>query len=514
LFSTLADATSANIVLLEGEKWQEKDAATGLFTGRTKTGKNGVLSADKTTITGTAFSDLPFDPSGGGASLSDTTPQALGAAVAGTAATASRSDHRHAMPTAAQVGADATGTAGAAVAAHAAAADPHPSYTTAIEAAAAAPVQSVAGRTGAVVLGVADVSGLGSAAQSATTDFATAAQGADPREWSAATATQAEAEAGSSTTRLAFTPQRVFQAIAAWWAANTGATGRAVVSAATQAGGRTALGLGSAAQSATTDFATAAALSGYVQTAALSGYVQTNDARLTDARTPTAHSQAASTITGLATVATSGSYGDLTGAIAATSATISGQVYLSSSASAAAPSLALESTNTGFFAALGGAFLTCTVNASSHHRAADGVFVLRSNIAFGWCIGDPHTNNQDLSLFRDAADVLAQRRTVNGQVYRVYRTYTNDTNYERVALNLSTNTFTFGPQAAGTGTLRPLYVSTGFTTVAGLSTTVQAGTTMHVTDATSTTPRSVAVGGGSNFCQVMRDNSGNWLIVA
>jgi hypothetical protein len=36
-----------------------------------------------------------------------------------------------------------------------------------------------------------------------------------------------------------------------------------------------------------------------------------NDSRLSDARTPTAHTQAASTITGLATVATSGSYTDL-----------------------------------------------------------------------------------------------------------------------------------------------------------------------------------------------------------
>ena len=37
------------------------------------------------------------------------------------------------------------------------------------------------------------------------------------REWTGATVTQAEAEAGTSTTRRAFTPQRVFQAIAAWW---------------------------------------------------------------------------------------------------------------------------------------------------------------------------------------------------------------------------------------------------------------------------------------------------------
>jgi hypothetical protein len=62
--------------------------------------------------------------------------------------------------TAAQVGADPAGTAAAAITAHEAALDPHPTYTTAAEAAAAAPVQSVAGRTGAVTLAKADV-GLG-----------------------------------------------------------------------------------------------------------------------------------------------------------------------------------------------------------------------------------------------------------------------------------------------------------------------------------------------------------------
>uniref|UniRef100_UPI000AF582A4 hypothetical protein n=1 Tax=Stutzerimonas stutzeri TaxID=316 RepID=UPI000AF582A4 len=42
----------------------------------------------------------------------------------------------------------------------------------------------------------------------------------DAREWSASTVTQAEAEAGTATTRRAWTAQRVFQAIAAWWAAS------------------------------------------------------------------------------------------------------------------------------------------------------------------------------------------------------------------------------------------------------------------------------------------------------
>lgn len=49
------------------------------------------------------------------------------------------------------VGADPAGTAASAVATHVAAPDPHPQYTTAAEAAAAAPVQSVFGRVGGVV---------------------------------------------------------------------------------------------------------------------------------------------------------------------------------------------------------------------------------------------------------------------------------------------------------------------------------------------------------------------------
>lgn len=60
------------------------------------------------------------------------------------------------------------GTAATLIAAHAAASDPHPAYTTAAEATAAAPVQSVAGRTGAVTLVKADV-GLGSVDNTADT---------------------------------------------------------------------------------------------------------------------------------------------------------------------------------------------------------------------------------------------------------------------------------------------------------------------------------------------------------
>ena len=69
LFSTLAAVTTSNLVLLEGERWNEKHATTGRFTGRSKTG-DGVVSSDGTTIIGTAFNDLPFDPGNGGTGTS------------------------------------------------------------------------------------------------------------------------------------------------------------------------------------------------------------------------------------------------------------------------------------------------------------------------------------------------------------------------------------------------------------------------------------------------------------
>jgi hypothetical protein len=90
----------------------------------------------------------------------------------------------------------------------------------------------------------------------------TAAQGndsrlSDAREWSAETVSQAEAEAGTATTRRAWTAQRVRQAIVAWWNGVSSAWGRGFVASADAAAGRTALELGNAAvanvQSSPTD---------------------------------------------------------------------------------------------------------------------------------------------------------------------------------------------------------------------------------------------------------------------
>jgi hypothetical protein len=105
----------------------------------------------------------------------------------------------------------------------------------------------------------------------------------DARDWSAATVTQAAAQAGTETTRRAWTVERVWQAVAAWWQSISGATGRSLAGTSTAAAARTVLELGTAATTDATAYAAAS------------------------------HNQSASTITGLASVATSGTYTDLSG---------------------------------------------------------------------------------------------------------------------------------------------------------------------------------------------------------
>ena len=116
-------------------------------------------------------------------------------------------------------------------------------------------VSTVQGRTGNVVITKADV-GLGSVDDTSDADkpVSTAQAAAlagkvgtgdsrlsDPREWTAETVGQAEAEAGVATTRRAWTAQRVRQAILGWWNGATSLFGRSFVASADAAAGRSAL---------------------------------------------------------------------------------------------------------------------------------------------------------------------------------------------------------------------------------------------------------------------------------
>lgn len=59
--------------------------------------------------------------------------------------------------------------------------------------------------------------------------------------------------------------------------------------------------------------------------------------------------------------------------------------------------------------------------------------------------------NDDLYLYRDAANTLAQRRGTNAQTFRVYGTFTDASNYVRVALSSTSTAVTLAAETAGTG---------------------------------------------------------------
>lgn len=59
-------------------------------------------------------------------------------------------------------------------------------------------------------------------------------------------------------------------------------------------------------------------------------------------------------------------------------------------------------------------------------------------------------------LFRDAADILAQRNAANAQTFRIYNTFTDASNYERGFMRWSSNILQIGSEKLGTGTARGL----------------------------------------------------------
>lgn len=68
----------------------------------------------------------------------------------------------------------------------------------------------------------------------------------------------------------------------------------------------------------------------------------------------------------------------------------------------------------------------------------------------------------DIAIERDGAGALGQRRTTTAQTYRLYKTYTDASNYERLAIDwqYQADTIQILSQAAGTGIVRSLRIGT------------------------------------------------------
>ena len=102
-------------------------------------------------------------------------------------------------------------------------------------------------------------------------------------------------------------------------------------------------------------------------------------------------------------------------------------------------------------------------------------WTIRSDGRFEWAANTNPTTAADLQIFRDAADTLAQRRGANGQTLRIYNTYTDASNHERLSLRWASNVAIIGTEKAGTGSARALEFQTDGTTRLTIGTTGQVG---------------------------------------
>ena len=91
---------------------------------------------------------------------------------------------------------------------------------------------------------------------------------------------------------------------------------------------------------------------------------------------------------------------------------------------------------------------------------ASTIVQFKSDYTLGWSSGVLNSTT-DLILARDGAGILAQRNTTNAQMYRIYNTFTDASNYERFSLDWQTtaNTIRLSSGAAGTGTVRPILIT-------------------------------------------------------
>ena len=96
---------------------------------------------------------------------------------------------------------------------------------------------------------------------------------------------------------------------------------------------------------------------------------------------------------------------------------------------------------------------------------------VRHTADIGWCQGGNLNDPSDLTLFRDAANTLAQRNSTNAQTYRVYNTWTSSTNNELGKLEWSSNVFRIGTEkGSGGGVARSMAFQTDGITRATVTT--------------------------------------------
>jgi hypothetical protein len=128
----------------------------------------------------------------------------------------------------------------------------------------------------------------------------------------------------------------------------------------------------------------------------------------------------------------------------------------------------ISATNLGFFkSSAAGISLGYAGTATLALNGSAAQFRMSNNGSIGWNIGAGADGSADLVIARDTSNTLAQRNGVNAQAFRLYKTYTDASNYERLNVSTDGNAFTgagvalIQTTAAGTGTERGLFLGGG-----------------------------------------------------
>lgn len=137
----------------------------------------------------------------------------------------------------------------------------------------------------------------------------------------------------------------------------------------------------------------------------------------------------------------------------------------------------------------------------------------------------------DVTLYRDAANTLALRNGTNAQTFRVYNTFTDASNYERLSIIATTgSSYTIATEAAGTGSGRSLALNvpagssglsfqTGGTTRWTVASSAGGGHLLAGADNTydigasgATRPRDLFVAGGLTTGAPAGGTAGKWKL--
>ncbi len=123
-----------------------------------------------------------------------------------------------------------------------------------------------------------------------------------------------------------------------------------------------------------------------------------------------------------------------------------------------APSMAFSSeANTGFYRSAAGQMAMSILGTQHLLYSANGPIINAGAVNSGYRMGAT-VGASDVTIGRDASDTVAQRRGTNAQTYRVYNTFTDSSNYERLGITWSGNAVTIATEAAGTGSVRALNI--------------------------------------------------------